>query len=159
MHQTLKTTLNYFIKSPMTLRPFLNCEAALMAYWANHLQISINRLVFQTYAVGEGAGELLCFIIQAIHNIIINRCFCNQIIPSEVLLSLKLPARSPRHGAAVSELDALELSLLTSLAQIYHQIRPRNAATIIWSDFEEEVADIYPHPNLRLVDEGRERCQ
>lgn len=107
-------------QEPYDTPAFFYCEAVLMAYWDNHLQISINRLLFQTYAVGEGAGALLCFIIQAIHNIIINRYFCNPTIPSEVLLSLKLPARSPRHGAAASELDALEPSLLTSLAQTYH---------------------------------------
>lgn len=142
MHQKWETTLNYFIKKPYDTPAFFHCGAALMAYLCSGpitCKFQSIRLVFQTYATREVAGgeSLLCFIIKAVHKILISKRFCNQTIPSEVLLSLELPARSPRHGAAASELDALEPSLLTSLAKYLPLDLTPTRSDYLFSDFTE----------------------
>lgn len=76
-------------------------------------------------------------------------------IRSFTILSLELPARSPRHGAAPSEPDALEPSLALSVSKPSQKPTTRfdpdtQQLLIIWFYRREEGADIYPRPNLRL---------
>lgn len=109
-----------------------------MAYYVlgqSHANFNQLDWCFKPLLQGRWRGEsLLCFIIQAIHNILISKRFCNQTIPSEVLLSLELPARSP---AAASELDALESSLLTSLAKYIPLDLTPTRSNYLFSDFTE----------------------